>query len=80
MPIDEKIGTEYETDGMTHCRAGRLAHVQQDCCLECLVSLLDFEHAAGGSYGLCYVGLFGYSPFPIPQVPNSPIPHAARSM
>jgi len=25
MRIDEKRGTEYETEGVSHCRAGRLA-------------------------------------------------------
>jgi len=34
MRIDEKIGTEYETEGFRHCRAGRLttgpaAHFQR---------------------------------------------------
>jgi len=38
MPIDDKIGTEYRTEGMSHCRVGRLAarsaaHVQRDLLL-----------------------------------------------
>jgi len=85
MRIDEKIGAEYETEGVSHSRAGRLttrpaAHFQGSRivrCPECLVSFLDFD--AGQ---LLLLGLFGYSPFPIPHspFPHSPIPHATSSM
>jgi len=71
MRIDEKIGTEYETEGVSHSRARGSLPAQQDCCPECLVSLLDFDAADGSScYWICLV--IPHSLFPIPQFFNSP--------
>jgi len=77
MRIDEKIGTEYETEGVSDCRVGRLAtgpaaHFQRSRivrCPECLVSLLNFDVAEGGSF-YWVVWLFPTPYSPIPQYPT----------